>query len=196
VALMLLLTALVSLGLDWVAPSWLPGLGILFATLGVLAGLALSWLLFPALTAAVMALLAEPIARAVEARHYPDAPPPRPQSMGEMAVGAAKLALVAIIVNLLALPAYLLLPALNLIIYLIANGYLVGWGYFEAAAARRFDPAQQRLEWRRQRLGLWGAGAGLSFLLTIPIVNLAAPLVAIATMVHVVERMRHRQTAK
>jgi uncharacterized protein involved in cysteine biosynthesis len=182
--------------LGQLAPASLPGVEVLLSTLGALAGLALGWLLFPALTVGVIQLMAEPVARAVEERHYPDAPPPRNQSVREILVAALNLAAMSLLVNLLALPAYLLLPALNLIIFLIFNGYIVARGYFETAAARRFAPAEQRSLWFQARARLWLFGAGLALLLTIPFVNLVAPVLALASMVHIVERMRHRQTAK
>jgi uncharacterized protein involved in cysteine biosynthesis len=182
--------------LGQLAPASLPGLDVLLATLGALAGIALGWLLFPALTVAVIQLLAEPVAEAVERLRYPDAPPPRHQSVRELLVSALNLAALSLLVNLLALPAYVLLPALNLVIFLIFNGYIVARGYFETAAARRFAPSERRALWNRARARLWLFGAGLAFLLTIPLVNLAAPVLALASMVHIVERMRHRQTAK
>jgi uncharacterized protein involved in cysteine biosynthesis len=72
----------------------------------------------------------------------------------------------------------------------------VARGYFETAAARRFEPAQQRLLWTRWRRQLWLFGAGLAVLLSLPVVNLVAPILGLAAMVHVVERMRDTQTAK
>lgn len=177
-------------------PDGVPGIGIVLAGLGALAGLILGWLFFPALTASLFSLMVEPIARAVEARHYPGVPPPRSQSAAEMVASALRLAATALLVNLAALPVYLLLPAFNLFIFLFFNGYLVGKGYFEMAAARRFEPPVQRLLWRAERGSLWLAGACLAALLTIPLVNLVTPMLAIAFMVHTVERMRHRQKAK
>ncbi len=196
VGLLLALAIVSSLGLGWLAPANLTGVDVLLSTLGALAGLFLGWLLFPALTASVIALMVEPIARAVEAKHYADAPPPRPQSTREIMASGLRLAAASILINLIALPAYLLLPALNLAIFLIFNGYIVARGNFEAAAARRFEPARQRALWRQLRTRLWLAGAGLAFLLTIPFVNLVTPMVGLSFMAHIVERMRHRQTPK
>jgi uncharacterized protein involved in cysteine biosynthesis len=195
-ALLALLALASSVALAWLAPVSVPGLDVLLAGLGALAGLGLGWLLFPSLTVAVIQLMAEPIARAVERRHYPDAPPPRQQPVREVLILSLNLAALSLLVNLMALPAYLLLPALNLVIYLIFNGYIVARGYFETAAGRRFEPALQRDLWQTHRRRLWPFGAGLALLLSIPIVNLAAPIVALAAMVHLVERMRHRQTGK
>src|SRR5258708_12514912 len=74
VGLLLALAIVSSLGLGWLAPANLTGVDVLLSTLGALAGLFLGWLLFPALTASVIALMVEPIARAVEAKHYPHPP--------------------------------------------------------------------------------------------------------------------------
>ena len=46
------------------------------------------------------------VARAVEARHYPELPAPRPQPVAEAAWAAVRLALVALLLNVLVLPLY------------------------------------------------------------------------------------------
>jgi len=194
--LLALLAIVSSVVLGQLAPASIPGADVLLATLGVLAGLALGWLLFPALTVAVIQLMAEPVADAVEQRHYPDSPPPRRQSAREILITSLNLAALSLLVNLLALPAYLLLPVLDFFIYLIFNGYVISRGYFETAAARRFEPSEVRLLWREWRMPLWGFGAFLAFLLTVPVVNLVTPILALASMVHITERMRHRQIEK
>jgi uncharacterized protein involved in cysteine biosynthesis len=48
--------------------------------------------------------------------------------------------------------------------------------------------------WRRYRARLVVAGAIIALLLSIPIVNLAAPLIGVAFMLHLFERLRRAQT--
>ena len=67
--------------------------------------------------------------RAPEARHYPEAAggrgPAGPEDPGGLRLGVAAVAL-----NLLALPLYLV-PGLNIPVYLLLNGYLLGREYVE-----------------------------------------------------------------
>lgn len=165
------------------------------AALGGLAGLLLAWLLFPALSALAAGLLGDRIAAIVERRHYPSAPHPRDVGVPEGIVQTLRLVLFGLLLNLLALPVYLLVPGVNLVLFLILNGYLIGREYFESAAVRRFPTIEARRLRRALRLRLWGAGALLAGLMTVPGLNLLVPYLGYAAMVHLVERERIRQSA-
>jgi uncharacterized protein involved in cysteine biosynthesis len=102
--------------------------------------------------------------------------------------------MVALALNLLVLPLYLL-PGANAILYLGLNGYLLGREYFEQVAQRRLDwraVAQLR---RSARARLWGAGVCIAALLTVPVLNLIAPVIATCFMVHLFEGLRQRAGA-
>ena len=74
------------------------GIGWLDGTIEILGGGAafiIAVLLFPGLASIVVSLFLESIARAVEARHYPDLPEPRSQPMREAIWAAVKLAIIA-----------------------------------------------------------------------------------------------------
>jgi CysZ protein len=163
--------------------------------LGDLAILILSWLLFPAVATVVLGFFLEGAIATVEARRYPGLPPPRRQGIGEMVRGGLRLALLSIAVNLLALPLYLLLPGLNLVVFYGLNGWFLGREYFELIALRRVDDRQLRILWRAHRPRLVAAGAVIAGLLTLPLVNLAAPLIAALFMLHLFERLRQRRVA-
>jgi CysZ protein len=165
------------------------------AIFGGLAGLILAWLLFPAVSALAAGLLADRLARAVEHWHYPTAPEPRAGGGAEAMGSTIRLVLVGLSLNLLALPVYFLVPGVNLILFLLLNGYLVSREYFESAAARRFPSDTARALRRRRRLGLWAGGILLAGLLTLPGLNLFVPYLGLAAMVHLVERERIRQAA-
>lgn len=166
------------------------------AALGGLAGLLLAWLLFPALSAVAAGLLGDRIALIVEHQHYPSAPGARSAGIFEGLFQTLRLVLAGLLLNLLALPVYLLIPGINLILFLALNGYLVGREYFESAAARRFSADEARRLRRSIRLRLWGGGALLAGLMTVPGLNLLAPYLGYAAMVHMVERERIRQSDK
>lgn len=157
--------------------------------LGGLAVVVLTFILFPTVVAAILSLFLEGVIAAVERRHYPGLPPPRQQGFGELAGQAARFIAVAVSLNLLCLPLYLI-PGLNLVVFYGLNGYLLGREYFEMVAPRRLLPeAAQRL-WRRHRLIVIAAGAVIAFISLLPLVNLLAPVVAAAAMTHLVENWR------
>jgi CysZ protein len=75
-------------------------------------------------------------------------------------------------------------PGINAIIFLIANGYLLGREYFELAALR-FRPKSEVKALRRRHGGrVFLAGLVIAGLVAIPIINLLTPLFATALMVH------------
>ncbi len=166
---------------DW---AWLEG------TIDVLGGLGVvlvAWLLFPVAATSIVGFYLEDVADAVDRRHYPQLPATRRQSVTEVVRSTASFALVAIGLNLLLLPLYVLLiffPPANFLLFIAVNGYLIGREYFEVVAFRRLDPARAKAL-RRAHLGrVFVAGALIAFLLTIPIVNLVVPVVATMFMVH------------
>jgi uncharacterized protein involved in cysteine biosynthesis len=168
---------------DW---EWLDAI---IDLLGVLGALFLAWLAFPATIGLVAGLFAERVANAVDRRHYPHLPPPRQQGIGETLSIAVRFAGVILAVNLLLAILSFLIPVLNLILLYAVNGYLLGREYFEMAAARRFDGAGMRALRRRHGGRVWLAGLAIALLLAIPLLNLLVPVVAVALMVHEVNRL-------
>lgn len=160
-------------------------LGWVVDLLGGLATLALTWLLFPGIAGLAVSLFLDEVADAVEARHYPNAGPARRQGWGELVLAGLRFAGVSVLLNLLALPVYLFAPAINLLVFYGLNGYLLSREYFELVAFRRL-PAREA---RRLRLAhparMILGGVFIALVLTIPLVNLVAPVLATALMVHV-----------
>jgi len=181
VAVATLLGILDPTGLGWVDTG--------LAIAGSAAVLVLAWLLFPVTIAIALSWFAEDVALAVERRHYPDLPPPSGMGVSESLWAALRFGTVAVLLNLLALPFYLV-PGANLLIYLGLNGYLLGREYFELVAARRLPGSTVAALRRRLRARLWLAGAVIAGLLAVPVFNLVAPVVAIAFMVHLFEGLR------
>jgi CysZ protein len=171
--------------LDWIA-TFVVGLCLIVV----------STVLFPGVSTIIVGFFLEDVVAAVEARHYPNEPPARPQPVSEVVVSTARFALMVIGLNLLFLPIYLILmfiPPLNLVFYYVLNGYLVSREFFELVALRRMEPAAA-LNMRRQSRGkIMVAGILLTFLLTIPIVNFLTPVIATAFMVHVFHSLPGRQ---
>ena len=165
--------------------------------LDLLGGFAVAVLLivlFPAVVGLVAGLLLERVCRAVEAVHYPTLPPPREQPVLETMVMAARFMGVLILLNLLALPLYLI-PVVNMVLFYGLNGYLLGREFFEMVALRRLAPEAMRAARRRHRLRLLSAGVMFAFLSTVPLLNLVLPIVAAAAMLHIFEALPGRDAA-
>jgi uncharacterized protein involved in cysteine biosynthesis len=147
----------------------------------------LAWLLFPAAVTGTLGLFLDEVAAAVERRRYPGLPPARTQPWGEILRQTLAFAAVALGLNLLLLPLYILLfwfpPAYAALFYGV-NGYLLGREYFEQVAARRLDAATAAKLRRAHQGRIVLAGVAIAFLLTVPILNLIAPVLATAFMLH------------
>lgn len=187
-----LLLAALAAGAGW-ALGGLTGVGWLDVAAGLAGGtaaLAAGAMLFPAAAAALQGLFLERAASAVEARHYPGLRPPNDQGWGETLRQTAFFAGAALGINLLLLPVWLFAPPLGLLLFWLANGWLCGREYFEAAALRRLDPEAARALRRRYRYRIWLSGIVVAWLMTVPFVNLAAPAIGTAFMLHRFERLR------
>jgi CysZ protein len=172
---------------DWRPLNWLVDL------LGGLAVLVLSWLLFPAVVTGIMGFYLERVAAAVEAIDYPGRGPPRRQPFGEILLVMLRLTGLTLALNLLALPIYLLVPGINLVLFLALNGYLFGRGYFEVVALRRLDAGEARAVRNRFAGRIFLGGVAIAGLFALPLVNLVAPVIATAFMLHIFEALPRRE---
>ena len=165
---------------------WIAGF-VIVATLGLV-----TLLLYPGVVVLIVSLFLDHVADAVEDRHYQNLPPPRRQKLAEIVFQSLRFAGVLIALNLLALPIYaalFFLPPFNLVVFYLLNGYLIGREYFELVAFRRLTPEQARTLRKGSRGSLLLAGAMLTLLMTIPIVNLCAPIFSAAFMTHFFHRL-------
>ena len=160
--------------------------------LGGFAALVVSIFLFPAVVGLVSSLFLESVAAAVEGRHYPGLGIARQQGLGETVWTALKFLLVLIGFNLLALIASLIVPPFSLVFFYGVNGYLMGREYFELVALRRMEPAAATALRRRFRWRVVMAGVVIAFLVSVPVVNLLAPILGTAFMVHVFQGLAAR----
>jgi CysZ protein len=172
---------------DWRPLNWL------VSVLGGFGVLVLSWLLFPAVVTLIMGFYLERVAAAVEALDYPGRSPPRQQPIAEMASVTLRLTALTLVLNLLALPVYLLVPGINLFLFLGLNGYLFGRGYFEVVALRRLDAGAVRGIRSRYAGRIFLGGVVIAGLFALPLVNLVAPVIATAFMLHIFEALPRPQ---
>ncbi|HEU0218456.1 MAG TPA: EI24 domain-containing protein [Stellaceae bacterium] len=163
--------------------------------LGVVGVALLSWLLFPAVVTLIMGFFLERVAAAVEATDYPGRGPPRHQSIREIVASGARLMLLTIALNLLALPVYVLLPGFNIAVFLALNGYLFGRGYFEVVALRRLDIDATTAVRHRFSGRVFSGGVMIAGMFLVPLLNLVAPVIATAFMVHLFEALPSHESA-
>ena len=180
--------ALAVIPFEWLREllAWLAGL--LVAVIGWFVFFALFWMLFVAIVHVVSGLYIERVIAAVEARHYPDLPAARPLKMVASLEVAMRFLGALLIVNLFALPIYLI-PIVGVVAFYLVNGYLLGREYFELVATRRLEPRQMEALRGANRVRLLAAGLIVTMLLTLPVINLVVPIVAAAAMVHMYQAM-------
>ncbi len=154
------------------------------AILGGLSALVLTWLLFPPVATLIMALFLEKNFAAVESRHYPGLPATRAQPLSESFAIAVRLTAVLVVINLIALPVYLI-PGLGPVAAYLLNAHLLGREYFELVAIRRLDGRAVHRVRKGNRVRIIGAGLLIALLFSVPVLNLLAPVVSAAFMLHV-----------
>ena len=150
--------------------------------------LTITYFLFPPIMVAVTSIFLDEVCEAVEARHYPRLGRPRFIPTMENIGGALKFLCVVIIINILALPFYIMtiwIAGLGLVLYYLINGYLFGREYFELVAHRRLNPKVARNLRKSSPANVMLLGFAAAFGMTIPILNLFVPIIAAAAMVHV-----------
>ncbi len=148
-------------------------------------------LIFPGVATVLMGLFLDDIAEAVEKRYYPDDPVGKPLALGPTIWESVKFAALLIVVNILVIPAYFI-PGVNVALYYVMNGYFLSRQYFEMVAWRHMPlthvyALRRRVQWR-----IFPAGLIIAFIMTIPVLNILAPVVLTAVMVHLFKRAEQR----
>ncbi|MFZ0624120.1 MAG: sulfate transporter family protein [Pseudolabrys sp.] len=166
----------------WSALAWILSI---MAGLGIITG---ALFLMPAVTAFVGSFFVDEIADVVEREHYPAEPPGRALPFFLALVEGLKIAALALLVYLCALP-FVLFAGLGIIVLYLANAYLLGREYFELAAMRFRPPHEAKVMRKANSVYLFLAGMFISAFVSIPIVNLATPIFAMAFMVHIHKRL-------
>ncbi|UWQ18820.1 EI24 domain-containing protein [Jannaschia sp. M317] len=193
-----------SLVLIWLV-NWLVGPAVTLPWLGEVtwlndvAGIAVipvtllaSVFLMVPVASAFTGLFLDRIADAVEDRHYPNLPAPRPQPLSEALRESASFLGLVVGINLLALIAYLVLAPIALLLFWGVNGFLLGREYAQMSAARHLPPAEARAFRSKHRGEIWLTGVLMAIPLSIPVVNLLVPVVGAATFTHLFHRLSGR----
>ena len=174
----------------WADAAWLDHSLHVLGGLGVMV---LSLLLFPSVFGVVQALFLDGVADRIEARHYPELGPARGSAVWDGLLVSVKVLVLMVVVNLVMLPVYIvgsLFLGAGMAVFYAVNGWLCGREYFVQVALRRMTRAETKL-WARANSGtLWLAGVAITLLGTVPLLNLAAPVLGCVFMVHVARKLR------
>ena len=103
---------------------------------------------------------------------------------------------VLIVLNIIVLPVYivaLFIPFLSLALFLALNGYLLGREYFELVATRHMRPRDARTLRKQSGGQVYLAGMVIAGLFAVPFLNLLAPILGAAFMMHVYKALPVRQ---
>lgn len=176
---------------DWGVSALVGGEGWLATLAGLLGGLLVLvsalWLFVPLLLA-LTGLFLDEVAEAVETRFYPQLPPARGAGLPAQIRASLVLALQVLVISLLLMPVALALPLLGMVAFWVLAAISLGDGLFEGVAQRRMGVAESRALRRRRRLEVWGLGALLAVLASIPVANLLVPVLGTAAITHLLHR--------
>jgi CysZ protein len=150
-------------------------------------------LLFPIFFGMMVGLFLDEVADAVEARHYPELGVARGTPIWSGLWSGVKFLLLMLGLNLLLLPIYIVLlfiPPTGLILFYAVNGHLTGAMYHEGVGLRRRSARETRALRSVDSGKVWMAGILIMLMGTVPFLNLLAPVVGTAMMVHVAQALR------
>lgn len=164
------------------------------ASIGSAVGsLILSWILFPLLLPIIVSFFDEKIAGRVEHHFYRDLPIPQypfwPTFWQDV-----RFSLWAVFLNIVCLPLYLI-PLVNLVLYYLLNGYLLGQQFFRMAAGRHISRPDAQILMVRHRWLILTGGAMIAFCATVPLLNLVSPFLGVAMMIHLFQGLNGRKAA-
>lgn len=162
-------------GWPWVATAaiWLLGAGVFFGA---------GFLLGP-VTAIFAGIFLDEAAEHVEETWYSHDAIGQAVPIGQSLWLTVRFTLLVVFANLIAL-LLVLLPGINVAIFFLVNGYLLGREYF-MFAAMRFRPEDEAAQLRANYSSpIFMAGLIIAGFMAVPILNLATPVFAAAMMVH------------
>ncbi len=152
--------------------TWFAGLG----------SFVISWILFPGIMPFITSFFNNDIIDIIERKYYPPLKIDQNSFLSDF-IFEGKFTLKALLLNILILPLYLV-PVINVFIFFILNGYLLGNQFFIASSRRHMDSIKAKeLSKKHSRSILWG-GIVIAFFATVPILNLVIPFFGVALMIH------------
>ena len=159
---------------------WFDAAAAILSALGIAAGLA--FLIAP-VSAVVAGLFLDDAADKVEKASYPSDAPGQALPLGQSILSSLRFFLVVVVANLLAL-IFLLVPGVNVVIFFLVNGYLLGREYFMFAAMRFRGEEEATAMRKANSTPILFAGLIIAGFMSVPLLNLATPVFAAALLVH------------
>jgi uncharacterized protein involved in cysteine biosynthesis len=147
--------------------------------------------LFLPLAALIATLFVGRVTAAVERRFYPLLPPGRSAPLGDQAIDGVALGLRVLAWQIVALVLAVLLPGVGLVLGWAIAAWALGRGLFMAVAMTRMDRAQAVALYRTRRGAVWVQGALMAAASVVPPLNLLAPVLGVAALVHVMHATPH-----
>jgi CysZ protein len=166
----------------WATLAWVLSI---MASLGIITG---AVFLMPAVTAFVGTFFVDETAEAVEREYYPGEPVGHTLPFMRGLLEGVKIAVVSLLVYFFALP-FVLLAGFGIVVLFVANAYLLSREYFELAAMRFLPPHEAKAMRKANAAAVFIAGMLIALFVSIPIVNFATPVFAMAFMVHMHKRI-------
>ena len=152
----------------------------------------LSVFLMVPVASAITSMFLEDVAQAVEDRHYPHLTAADKVGFFEASKDTVNFLGVLIAANIFAILLYLLFAPAAIFIFWGLNGFLLGREYFILVAMRRVGRIRAK-ELRKKHLGtIWLAGSLMAVPLSIPLLNLAIPILGAATFTHIYHKLPGR----
>lgn len=168
------------------------GLDTLLSWGSILLMAVLSVFLMIPVASAFSGLFLEDVAQAVEDRHYPSLPPAQRQNFGDTFIDTLNFVGLLLALNTGALLLYPFAGPFSPLLFWGMNGYLLGREYFTLVATRRLGREGARAMRKTYSLRIWVAGVLMAAPLSIPLINLAIPVLGVATFTHMFHRLNRQ----
>ena len=149
-------------------------------------------ILFPWVLSLVIAFFLEEIVTVVRDRNYNNE---YLETTGncQAIIYAVKFGVLTSLINLVCLPIYLILlffPIMSLVFFYLVNGLLLGREYYGLVTIGYVASKERRAVFKENRLQVYLAGLFIAFMMTIPFINLIAPVLGSVMMTHLLEVWR------
>lgn len=163
--------------------------------LGSIGGMTIAWILFPALMPIIIKFFDMQIVLLIDEKDYPDMLKPKRSEFWLELLQDMRFSLVAIVLNIIVFPLYML-PVVNLFLFYLLNGYMLGHEFFLMVARKHVPEHEAQQLFQRYGATIILAGIAITLLATIPVINVLAPFISIAFMVHLYHRLDRRHAVE
>lgn len=160
------------------------GIGSLFSLGSIIYLLGLSVFLMVPVASIFTGLYLNDVSDAVERKHYAGLPPRNRVPFREGVTDGLRYFGLLVALNVLGMGVFAISNGWGMIILYVVNGFLLSREYFTMVARRRHDLETARDLQKRHMLLLWLPGIVLAIGLSVPVLNLAMPLVGAAVFTH------------